>query len=111
MRRRRNEEQKKKEEKMLTGPSQQKKKRAWAQKRKEKKKKKEEKKRNWAWAQLIFSPKAQYCNCYSHPAGPSPLEAHLIFATQVKAQSDLGPRRIQSPTEMGTRHIQITDNS
>jgi hypothetical protein len=58
--------------------------------------------------------------------GPSPMAQAIAIHTQVKvkaqiqllctpskpncqAQSKLGPQNIQSPTEMGTHHIQITD--
>jgi hypothetical protein len=51
-------------------------------------------KRKWAWAQLIFAPKT--------------IHAQLLgtLKAQFQAQSEWASRRIQNPSEMGTRHIQ-----
>ena len=64
-----------------------------------KRRKIEEKNRNWAWAQLIWTPKPQYFNCYSHP-----------FQAQLpKPNPNWAPDESKAQLNSGTRHIQITD--
>jgi hypothetical protein len=68
----------------------------------EQKKKREKKKRNWAWAQLIWTPKAQWPNCYSHPMQvqfmpncSSPIRIGLLYCSQ--AHSEIGPPENPKP--------------